>query len=74
MPPPFLVLLVSAFGSILVSVRASHEIPRILAIGSAMFCLIFGFAMAPWMVQLPIFLVFLSWARPYRFVRISPEP
>ncbi|MBD0363687.1 MAG: hypothetical protein ICV55_13100 [Coleofasciculus sp. C3-bin4] len=59
MLPMFLILLVSALGSILVSLLASHEIPRILSVGSAIFCSLFGFAMAPWPVQLLIFILIL---------------
>ncbi|MDP8966894.1 MAG: hypothetical protein M3O33_23480 [Cyanobacteriota bacterium] len=65
MLPLFLVLLVSALGSLLLSLRASHEIPRLLAAASAIFCSICGFALAPWPVQLLIFLLILQLERLY---------
>lgn len=67
MLPTYFILLVCAIGSILVFSRASHEIPRLLAVGSAVFCLIFGFAMAPWPIQLLICLLIfrLEWLYPY---------
>jgi hypothetical protein len=67
MLPMFLILLVSAFVSLLIYLRASHEIPRILAAGSAIFCSIWAFAMAPWPIQLlVVFLIFrLEWVYPF---------
>lgn len=67
MLPTFLILLVSAIGSIWLSLRVSHEVSRVLAIGSAIFCLIFGFATAPWPIQLLIFLLILGSERFYPF-------
>jgi hypothetical protein len=67
MLPLFLVLLVSAIGSILIYLRASHEISRLLALGSAIVCSLFAFAMAPWPIQLLIFLLILrlEWWYPF---------
>lgn len=69
MLPMFLVFLVSAVGSLLLSLRASHEIPRLLAAGSAIVCSICGFALAPWPVQLLIFFLILQLERLYPFRR-----
>lgn len=69
MPPMFLVLLLSAIGSILISLKASHEILRLLAVGSAIFCSIYAFALAAWPIQLLIFLLILQLERLYPFRR-----
>ncbi|NEP13945.1 MAG: hypothetical protein F6K14_27835 [Symploca sp. SIO2C1] len=58
-----LILLLCAVGSILLFLRASHEVPRVLAVGSAILCLICGVAMAPWPIQLLVFLLILSLER-----------
>ena len=71
MLPIFLILLVSAVGSILIYLRASHEIPRLLAAGSAILCSICGFAMAPWPVQVVIFLLILQLERLYPFGKVG---
>ncbi len=73
MLPTFLILLVSAIGSIWLSLRASHEVPRVLAVGSAIFCLIFGFALAPWPIQVLIGLFLLSLERLYPYRRTALE-
>lgn len=65
MLPLFLILLLAAIGSIVISRRASHEISRVLAISSAIFCSIFAFAMAPWPVQILIFVLILQMERLY---------
>lgn len=62
-----LILLLSAVGSIFLFLRASHEIPRVLAVGSAIFCLIWGVAMAPWPIQILVFMLILSFDRLYPF-------
>lgn len=67
MLPLFILLLISALGSIVISLRAAHEIPRLLAAGSAILCSICGFAMAPWPIQLLIFLLILQLERLYPF-------
>lgn len=72
--PMFLMLLVTAIGSIFISLRASHELLRLLAIGSAIFCSIFGFALAPWPVQLLIFLLILQLEKLYPFRRRGEVP
>lgn len=74
MLPMFLILLVSAVGSILISLRATHEIPRLLAAGSAILCSICGFAMAPWPVQVLIFLLILQLERLYPLGRVGEVP
>lgn len=74
MLPLFFLLLLSAFGSILISRKASHEISRILAIGSTIFCLIFGFALAPWFIQLFIVVLLLGVERLYPFGRLGEVP
>lgn len=73
MLPIFFILLVSAIGSIWLSLRASNEVSRLLAMGSAIFCLIFGFAMAPWPIQFLIFLLVLSMERFYPFRKTASE-
>jgi hypothetical protein len=72
MLPTFIFFLLSALGSILISLRASHEIPRILAGGSAIFCSLLGFALAPWPIQLLIFLLVLRLESWYPFRRVIP--
>lgn len=67
--PMSLMLLVTAIGSIFISLRASHELPRLLAIGSAIFCSILGFALAPWPIQLLIFLIILQLDKLYPWRR-----
>jgi len=74
MLPLSLFLLISAVGSILISLRASHEIPRLLAAGSAILCSICGFAMAPWSVQVLIFLLILQLERLYPFRKVGEVP
>ena len=74
MLPLFFFLLLSAFGSILLSLKASHEITRILAVGCAVFCLIFGFALAPWPIQILIVVLLLVWERMYPFRRLGEVP
>lgn len=74
MLPIFFLLLIGAFGSILISLKASHEISRILATGFAIFCLIFGFAFAPWPVQLLIVLILLAVERRYSFRQFGEIP
>ena len=74
MLPMSLILLASALGSIFISLRASQEILRLLAIGSAFFFSIFGFAIAPWPIQLLIFLLILQMERLYPFRRAGEVP
>jgi len=62
-----LILLLCAVGSIFLFLRASHEVPRVLAVGSAIFCLICGVAIAPWPIQILVFLLILSFERLYPF-------
>lgn len=71
MSPISLMLLVTAIGSIFISLRVSDELPRLLAIGSAIFCSILGFALAPWPIQLLIFLMILQLERLYPLPRKS---
>ena len=66
MLPVYLILLLTAIGSILISLRASHEITRLLGIGSAILCLIFGFAMAPWLIKILVCVFSLSLERLYQ--------
>jgi hypothetical protein len=72
--PMSLMLILTAIGSIFISLRASHELPRLLAIGSAIFCSILGFALAPWPIQVLIFLLILQLERLYPFRRIGEVP
>lgn len=74
MLPLFLSLLILAVGSLLISLKASHEISRILAAGSAIFSLIFGFALAPWPVQFLIVFLLLALERLYPFRRLGEVP
>lgn len=74
MLPLFIIFLVSALGSILVALRASHEIPRLLAVASAVLCSIFCFAMTPWPIQLLIFLLILQLERLSPFRRAGEVP
>lgn len=66
MLPIFLVLLVSGFVSILIALRGSHEVPRLLAFVCGIICSIGGFALAPWPIQVLIFLLILKleWLSP----------
>lgn len=72
--PMSVMLILTAIGSIFISLRASHELPRLLAIGSAIFCSILGFALAPWPIQLLIFLLILQIERLYPFRRTGEVP
>lgn len=74
MLPLFFLLLLVASGSILISLKASHEISRILAGGCAIFSLIFGFALAPWPLQLLIVIGLLVLERMYPFRRVGEIP
>jgi hypothetical protein len=74
MLPIFLMLVAVAVGSILIYVRAAHEISRLLAIAAALFCLIFGFAMAPWPIQMAVFGLILSLERVYSLGETPSEP
>ncbi|CAA9282161.1 hypothetical protein AVDCRST_MAG92-3619 [uncultured Coleofasciculus sp.] len=74
MIPMYLIFLASALGSIFIFLRASQEILRLLAIGCAIFCSIFGFALAPWPIQLLIFLLILQMERLYPFHRAGEVP
>lgn len=58
----------------MVALRASHEIPRLLAVGSAILCSIFCFAMTPWPIQLLIFLLILQLERLSPFRRAGEVP
>jgi hypothetical protein len=62
----FLFFLVSAIGSIGLSLRASHEVSRVLAISSAICCSIFTFALAPWPIKILILLLGLEGFYPFR--------
>lgn len=72
--PMSLMLILTAIGSIFISLRASHELSRLLAIGSAIFCSILGFALAQWPIQLLIFLLILQVERLYPFRRTEEVP
>jgi len=74
MLPLFLLLLILAFGSLLILLKASHEISRILAAGCAILCLIFGFGLAPWPVQFLIVFLLLVLERLYPFRRLGEVP
>lgn len=54
MPAAYLTLLTISMGSACVYLRASADIPFVLAALTAVVCFIWGFALAPWMVQLLI--------------------
>ncbi|HBE19777.1 MAG TPA: hypothetical protein DEG17_14195 [Cyanobacteria bacterium UBA11149] len=68
-----LVFLVGAIGSIYLSLKAVHEVSRILAISSAIFCSIFSFALAPWPIQILIFIVLLGLEGFYPFRKTALE-
>ena len=74
MLPLFFFLVLLAFGSILLSLKASHEISRILAGSCAVFCLIFGFALAPWFIQVVIVIGLLVLERIYPLRRLGEVP
>ncbi len=74
MLPIYFLLLLCTFGSILISLKASHEISRIIAVGFAFFCLIFGFALSPWPIQLLIVTLLLSLERLYPLRRLGAVP
>lgn len=74
MLPMSFILLVSALGSIFICVKATHEMPRMLAGGSAIFCGIWGFAIAPWPVQLLILILVLQLERFYPFRKAGEVP
>jgi hypothetical protein len=74
MLPLFFFLILVAFGSILLSLKASHEISRILAGSCAVFCLIFGFALAPWFIQVLIVIGLLVLERIYPLRRLGEVP
>lgn len=74
MLPMFFFLLVSAIGSIFIFIKATHEMPRLLAGGSAIFCGIWGFALAPWPVQLLILILVLQLERFYPFRKTGEVP
>lgn len=69
----FLFFLVSAIGSIYLSLRASHEVSRVLAISSAICCSIFTFALAPWPIQILIFILLLGLEGFYPFRKTALE-
>lgn len=58
LPESYLILLTISLGAIWVYSRTSHDIPFTLAALTAVVCFFWGFALAPWIVQLLI-LVFL---------------
>jgi len=61
MLPVFPLLLLSiAIGSILLYQRVSHELWRVLAAGTAIVCLIWGFAIAHWSIHLLSLVVLLK--------------
>ena len=74
MLPFFFFFVLVAFGSILLSLKASHEISRILAGSCAVFCLILGFALAPWFIQILIVIGLLVLERMYPFRRLGEVP
>ncbi len=54
MPAAYLTLLTISFGSVWVYLRSSSDVPFVLAALTAVVCFIWGFALAPWFVQLLI--------------------
>lgn len=52
MPSAYLTLLTISFGSLWIYLRASGDVPFVLAALTAVVCFIWGFALAPWLVQL----------------------
>ncbi|AFY84507.1 hypothetical protein [Oscillatoria acuminata] len=52
MPSAYLTLLTISIGSVWIYLRASSDIPFVLAALTAVVCFIWGFALAPWFVQL----------------------
>ena len=59
-----IVLLVVALGSIVLYQRASHELTRVLTAGSAIVCLIWGFAIAHWSIHLLCLILLLKFKSP----------
>jgi hypothetical protein len=74
MLPMFSILLISAIGSIFICIKATHEMTRMLAGGSAIFCGIWGFALAPWPVQLLTLILVLQLERFYPFRKTGEVP
>ncbi|MBK4729786.1 hypothetical protein JJD41_07875 [Oxynema sp. CENA135] len=54
MPAAYLTLLSIALGSGWIYLRTSADVPFVLAALTAVICFIWGFALAPWLVQLSI--------------------
>lgn len=54
MPAAYLTLLTISLGSVWVYLRTSADVPYVLAALTAIVCFIWGFALAPWLVQLLI--------------------
>lgn len=55
-----LLFLVTSLGSIILYLRTAHDIFGILAVGSAIVCLIWGLVIAHWSVHLLVLIVLLS--------------
>jgi hypothetical protein len=60
---PF-ILLIIALGSILIYQKTSHEVTRVLMAGSAIVCLIWGFAIAHWSIHLLSLILLLKLKSP----------
>jgi hypothetical protein len=60
MPSAYLALLTISFGSVWIYLRASKDVPFVLAALTSVVCFIWGFAVAPWLVQLLILGLVLS--------------
>jgi hypothetical protein len=54
LPSSYVILLTVAFLAVCVYLRSSHDIPFTLAALTAVVCFFWGFALAPWGIQLLI--------------------
>ncbi len=63
-------LLVTALGSILLYQRTSHDIFWVLAVGSAVVCLIWGLVIAHWSIHLLTLIFLLAVRSPSRIARV----
>jgi hypothetical protein len=65
MPLTYILLLTVALASAYLSSRASKDIFFVLAALTGLVCFFWGFACAPWIVQLPIVVILLRFHKFY---------
>ncbi|WP_242072364.1 hypothetical protein [Microcoleus sp. FACHB-68] len=63
--PIYLIPLAVALGASWVFSKTSEDVYTILCAGTAIICLIWGFALAPWQLQLLLLLILLGIERIY---------